>query len=35
MYLRYLRDYIKDYLGACDQKIPNLQILNTVLNLLK
>ena len=35
MYLKYIRDYLKDFLDICDQNKENLKILNTVLNLLK
>ena len=35
MYLKYIRDYLKDFLDNCDQNKQNLKILNTVLNLLK
>lgn len=35
MYLKYLRDYIVEFLQACDQRVAKLEILNTVLCLLK
>lgn len=33
--MKYIRDYIKEFIQNCDQSVNNLQILNTVLNLLK
>jgi hypothetical protein len=34
-YLKYIRDYIKEFLQNCGQNVNNLQTLYTVLNLLK